>query len=220
MDIEQARFNMVEQQIRPWEVLDGTVLDLLFVVKREDFVPDAYRAIAFTDMEIPIGHQQAMLPPRVEARMLQELAPMPGEHVLEIGTGSGYFTALLAKRAAQVTSIEYHDDLSRTAAAHLQAAGVRNVLLKVGDAAHSPAPFIGDQKFDAIVLTGSTPVLPPAYLDALKPSGRLLAIVGDAPAMTATLYRRGADGAFAATDLFETVVAPLIHAEHPSRFEF
>jgi protein-L-isoaspartate(D-aspartate) O-methyltransferase len=130
------------------------------------------------------------------------------------------FTALLAKRAAQVTSMEYHDELSRTAAARLQAAGVRNVLLKVGDAAHSPAPFIGDQKFDAIVLTGSTPVLPPAYLDALKPTGRLLAIVGDAPAMTATLYRRGADGAFAATDLFETVVSPLIHAEQPSRFEF
>ena len=220
MDIEKARFNMVEQQIRPWEVLDSTVLDLLFVVKREDFVPDAYRAIAFTDMEIPIGHQQFMLPPRVEARMLQELAPMPAEHVLEIGTGSGYFTALLAKRAAQVTSIEYHEQLSRTAAARLQAAGVRNAQLKVGDAAHSPAPFIGDQKFDAIVLTGSTPVVPPAYLDAIKPAGRLLAIVGDAPAMTATLYRRGADGAFAATELFETVVAPLIHAEHPSRFEF
>jgi protein-L-isoaspartate(D-aspartate) O-methyltransferase len=220
MDIEQARFNMVEQQIRPWEVLDSVVLDLLFTVKREEFVPDAYRAIAFTDMEIPLGHQQFMMPPRVEARLLQELAPMPGEHILEIGTGSGYLTALLAKRAAQVTSVEFHDDLQRLAAARLDAAGVRNVHLKSGDAAHSPVPIVGDQKFDAIVITGSVPVIPPAYLDALKPGGRLLAIVGDAPAMTATLCRRGPDGAFAATDLFETVVAPLINADQPSRFEF
>ena len=220
MDIEKARFNMVEQQIRPWEVLDSVVLDLLFTVKREDFVPEAYRAIAFTDMEIPLGHHQFMMPPRVEARLLQELAPMPGEHILEIGTGSGYLTALLAKRAAQVTSIEFHDDLQRAAAARLEAAGMRNVHLKCGDAAHSPTALVGDQKFDAIVLTGSVPVLPPAYLEALKTGGRLLAIVGDAPAMTATLYRRGADGAFAATELFETVVAPLINADQPPRFEF
>jgi len=220
MDIEKARFNMVEQQIRPWEVLDSVVLDLLFTVKREDFVPEAYRAIAFTDMEIPLGHQQFMMPPRVEARLLQELAPMPGEHILEIGTGSGYLTALLAKRAAQVTSIEFHEDLSRAAAIRLEAAGMRNVHLKCGDAAHSPAAIVGDQKFDAIVLTGSVPVLPPAYLEALKTGGRLIAIVGDAPAMTATLFRRGADGAFAATELFETVVAPLINADQPPRFEF
>jgi protein-L-isoaspartate(D-aspartate) O-methyltransferase len=220
MDFEKARFLMVEQQIRTWEVLDQNVLDLLFMVKREDFVPTAYRSLAFVDMEIPLGHGQVMMPPKMEARILQEVAPTSDERALEIGTGSGYFAALLAKRAESVVSVEYFEDFSRDAAANLARAGINNVQLKVGDAA-SPAGIVGTQeKFDVIVLTGSVPVLPQGYLDALTPGGRLFAIIGDAPVMKATLFTKTGDNAYAATELFETVLAPLINALQPSRFEF
>jgi protein-L-isoaspartate(D-aspartate) O-methyltransferase len=221
MDFEQARFNMVEQQIRPWEVLDQDVLDLLFTVKREDFVPAAYRAIAFTDMEIPLGHDQLMMPPKLEARILQEVAPKPGESVLEIGTGSGYFTALLANRAAHVTSIEYFDDLRHEAAARVSAANLSNVTFKAGDASRSPDAFFDAQeRFDVIVLTGSVPTVPQAYLQRLKPGGRFFAIVGDAPVMKATLITQTAENQFAYAEIFETVVLPLINAAQPSRFNF
>ena len=221
MDFEQARFNMVEQQIRTWEVLDQSVLDLLVQVKREDFVPVAYRAIAFTDMEIPIGEGQLMMSPKMEARIVQEVSPKATDLVLEIGTGSGYLTALLASRAAKVTSLEIFDSLSQLAASNLARADIRNVILKVGDAAESPAAFVGpDEKFDVIVLTGSVPMLPQIYLDALTEHGCLFAIVGDAPVMKATLFRRAGDKIFAQAEIFETVVAPLIHAKQPSRFQF
>lgn len=221
MDFEQARFNMVEQQIRTWEVLDQSVLDLLVQVKREDFVPVAYRAIAFTDMEIPIGEGQLMMSPKMEARIVQEVSPKATDLVLEIGTGSGYLTALLASRAAKVTSLEIFDSLSQLAAGNLARANIRNVILKVGDAAESPAAFVGpDEKFDVIVLTGSVPMLPQIYLDALTEHGCLFAIVGDAPVMKATLFRRAGDKIFAQAEIFETVVAPLIHAKQPSRFQF
>ena len=221
MDYEQARFNMVEQQIRTWEVLDQDVLDLLFQVKREDFVPPAYRAIAFTDMEIPIGEGQLMMAPKMEARILQELAPKTTDRVLEIGTGSGYLTALLASRAATVTSVEFFDAFSRTAAGNLVRANISNVNLKVGDGAESCAAFVGpDEKFDVIVLTGSVPIVPQAYLDALAENGRLFVIIGDAPAMKATLITHTGNNAFTHAELFETVVAPLINAKQPSRFEF
>ena len=221
MDFEQARFNMVEQQIRTWEVLDQSVLDLLVQVKREDFVPVAYRAIAFTDMEIPIGEGQLMMSPKMEARIVQEVSPKATDLVLEIGTGSGYLTALLASRAAKVTSLEIFDSLSQLAAGNLARADIRNVILKVGDAAESPAAFVGpDEKFDVIVLTGSVPMLPQIYLDALTEHGCLFAIVGDAPVMKATLFRRAGDKIFAQAEIFETVVAPLIHAKQPSRFQF
>ncbi|MBL8525353.1 MAG: protein-L-isoaspartate O-methyltransferase [Betaproteobacteria bacterium] len=220
MDFEQARFNMVEQQIRTWEVLDQSVLELLFTVKREDFVPAAYRAIAFTDMEIPLGHDQLMMAPKLEARIVQDVAPLASDHVLEIGTGSGYLTALLAKRAAHVTSIEYFEDLSKQAAQRLQTAGIGNVTLHVGDGATPAATAIGDNKFDVIVLTGSVPLLPEAFLRNLNIGGRLFAIVGDAPVMKATLIRKTGDAAFTTTELFETVVLPLIHAPQPSRFDF
>ena len=223
MNFEQARFNMIEQQIRTWEVLDQEVLDLLFQVKREDFVPAAYRAIAFTDMEIPLGcgHGQLMMAPKMEARIIQELAPKSHERVLEIGTGSGYLTALLARCAAAVTSIEYFDTYSRSAAVNLARANITNVNLKVGDAAQSPAAFIGaGEKFDAIVLTGSVPILPQVFLDALAENGRLFAIVGDAPAMKATLFTRASGNAVASAEIFETVVAPLVNARQPSRFDF
>ena len=221
MDIEQARFNMVEQQIRTWEVLDQSVLDLLFTVKREDFVPAAYRSLAFVDMEITIGDGQTMMEPKLEARIIQELALKPQDHVLEIGTGSGYLSALLASRTAKVASIEYFQSLASSAAARLAAAGIGNVEIAVGDAARSPAAFVpASHKFDVIVLTGSVPVMPAAYLEYLAAGGRMFAIVGDAPAMKAMLFSKTSENNSTAVELFETVVAPLINAEQPSRFSF
>src|SRR5690606_30919476 len=164
MNIEQARFNMVEQQIRPWEVLDPRVLELLFEVKREDFVPPEHRALAFADLEIPLGHGESMMAPKLEARLLQELDVQPGDAVYEVGTGSGYLTALLARRARHVTSVEIYADLRERAARNLAAAGIANVTLLDGDGARellAPGPF------DVIVLTGSTPILPQAFPDGL-----------------------------------------------------
>jgi protein-L-isoaspartate(D-aspartate) O-methyltransferase len=221
MDFEKARYLMVEQQIRTWEVLDQTVLDLLFAVKREDFVPAAYRSLAFVDMEIPLAHQQMMMAPKMEARILQDVAPKANERVLEIGTGSGYLTALLAKQAESVTTIDIFDDFSRDAAANLARAGILNVHVKTGDAAVSPALTLGSHEtFDVVVLTGSVPVLPKAYLELLNLNGRLFAVVGDAPVMKATVFTKTGAASFAAADLFETVLAPLVNATQPSRFEF
>jgi protein-L-isoaspartate(D-aspartate) O-methyltransferase len=224
MNIEQARFNMVEQQIRTWDVLNPDVLNLLMAVKREEFVPEAYRALAFVDTEIPLQHGQFMMPPRMEARIIQALRLKPTDRVLEIGTGSGYLTALLAKSSAQVATIELYAALSNTAAGKLARAGIGNVECVIGDAARSPDPFLTpDQRFDAIVLTGSTPVLPEPFLARLAPSGRLFAVVGDEPAMRATLYTKS-DAATTApissTVLFETVLAPLENCVEPSRFSF
>lgn len=226
--IQQARFNMVEQQIRTWEVLDQSVLDMLFKVKREDFVPLAYRSLAFADMEIPLApagspeveFSPAMMAPKMEARIIQEVSPQPGERALEIGTGSGYLAALLAQRAQVVHSIEYVEAFSRAAAAKLATARIGNVRLHVGDAARSASAFVGDEKFDVIVLTGSVPVMPQAYLDALKVKGRLFAVVGDAPVMEATLFLRTSETSVTAAKIFETVLTPLIHAAQPSRFHF
>jgi len=217
MNVEQARFNMIEQQIRTWEVLDSQVLDLLFQVKREQFVPQPHKALAFADLEIPLGHGEAMLQPKVEARVLQELALQPHENVYEVGTGSGYLTALLASRARHVTSVEIHTDLQERAAANLRAAGIRNVTLLQGDGARAP---LAESAFDVIVLGGSTPILPQAFLDRLAPAGRLFAIVGDAPAMKAVLVHQPVVGAFQHTELFETVVKPLVNAAQPPRFRF
>jgi len=216
IDAEQARYNMVEQQIRTWDVLDQRVLDLLFVVKREEFVPQQYRAIAFADLEIPLGNGQSMWTPKVEARVLQELALRDTDHVLEIGTGSGYFAALLGSEAASVHSVEIDAALAKSAAAKLARAGRTNVRVDVGDGARG----FGRDTYDAIVLTGSTPVLPESFLEQLKPGGRLFAIVGDAPAMTARMIHLTAQRARVASDVFETVVAPLVNAAQPARFEF
>ena len=165
MDFEKARFNMVEQQIRPWEVLDQQVLDLLFRLQREDFVPEQYRSLAFADMEIPLGHDEKMLPPKLEARMLQELAIKSTDRILEVGTGSGYMTALLASFGNHVYSVDIIPEFTRSAAARLAAHGVGNVTLEIGDAArgwdkHAP--------YDVIVLTGSVPVLPEAFQKSLR----------------------------------------------------
>ena len=217
MNVEQARFNMVEQQIRTWEVLDQQVLDLLFRVRREEFVPEQYRALAFADMEIPIGNGEKMLSPKLEARMLQELALAPGDTVLEVGTGSGYMTALLASVGRHVHSVDIVPEFTRSAAARIAAHGLYNVTLETGDAArgwnlHAP--------YDAIVLTGSVPVLPAAFRNSLRPGGRLLAVVGEPPVMEARLITCVAADVCNTTVLFETCIAPLRNAVQPERFVF
>ena len=185
MDIERARFNMVEQQIRTWDVLDQDILDLLFTVKREDFVPAAYRMLAFADLEIPLGDGEKMWTPKMEARVLQELTLEAGESVLEIGTGSGYFTALLASRGAEVTSVEINPRLAAEGRVRLARSGIGGIEQSEGDGAQG----FGSELYDAIVLTGSTPILPAALVAQLSPGGRLFAVVGDAPVMTACLVR-------------------------------
>jgi protein-L-isoaspartate(D-aspartate) O-methyltransferase len=217
MNVEQARANMVEQQIRTWEVLDQEVLDLLYVVPREEFVPEQHRALAFSDLEIPIGEGERMWQPKLEARVLQELALRKTDRVLEVGTGSGYLTALMAHRAAEVCSVEIRPGLAAFGRANLERHGADNVVPEIGDAArgwgrHAP--------YDAIVLTGSTPVLPLAFLEQLNPGGRLFAVVGEAPAMRARLVTCTAPGASRGVDLFETVIRPLANAEQPRRFRF
>jgi protein-L-isoaspartate(D-aspartate) O-methyltransferase len=217
MNLEQARTNMVEQQIRTWEVLDQEVLDLLYVVPREEFVPEQHRALAFSDLEIPIGENERMWQPKMEARVLQELMIKKTDRVLEVGTGSGYLTALMAHRAAQVYSVEIKPALAAFARSNLERHGAEHITLEIGDAARgweSRAPY------DVIVLTGSTPVLPRNFLEQLTPGGRLFAVVGEAPAMSARLVTCSAPGAWRSVDLFETVIAPLVNAEQPSRFHF
>ena len=217
MNLEQARANMVEQQIRPWEVLDQDVLDLLYVVPREEFVPEKHRSLAFSDLEIPIGEGEQMWAPKMEARVLQELNVQKTDRVLEVGTGSGYLTALLSHRASQVFSVEIKPELAAFGRANLERHGAENVTLEVGDAARgwpSRAPY------DVIVLTGSTPILPGAFVEQLAPGGRLFAVVGEPPVMTARIVTAAAPGAWRGTDLFETVIAPLVNAERPPRFRF
>ncbi len=216
MDYEQARFNMVEQQVRTWDVLDQEILDLLFVVKREEFVPPAYRSLAFADLEIPLANGQRMWAPKVEARVLQALTLKPRESVLEIGTGSGYFSALLGCCAGMVTSVEIDPGLSSDAAAKLARNGIANVRCEVGDGARG----WGRDPYDAIVLTGSTPLLPESFFQQLKPGGRVFAVIGELPVMTARLVHWAAPSSRVTTDLFETVVAPLVNAAAPARFRF
>ncbi len=217
MDLEQARFNMVEQQIRPWEVLDQTVLDLLFKVRREEFVPATYRSLAFFDMEIPLGQGESMWSPKLEARALQTLQLKKTDKVLEIGTGNGYLTALLASLAGHVYSVEIHADFIREAETRLKAHGFDNITLETGDASlgwekHAP--------YDAIVVTGSLPIMPANLPAQLAPGGRLFAITGDDPVMEAQLVTCVSHGVFRTESLFETSVKPLVNAVQPERFTF
>lgn len=217
MNFEQARANMVEQQIRPWEVLDQDVLDLLYTVPREEFMPPGHRNLAFTDMEVPLGEGERMWAPKIEARVLQELAPRRSDRVLEVGTGSGYLSALLAHRAAHVYSVEMRPKLAEFGRANIERHGAANVTLELGDGARGFAKWA---PYDIIVLTGSTPLVPQALLDSLSPGGKLFAVVGDPPVMSARLLHRTGAGAFHAVELFETMLAPLANCEQPSRFEF
>ena len=217
IDIERARFNMVEQQIRPWEVLDPKVLELLHQVKREDFVPLAYKALAFADLEIPIGLDEKMLAPKFEARILQELAINPDDRILEIGTGSGYLTALLASQGAHVYSVDIVEAFLQIAGGRLAQYGLHNVTLEQGDAArgwdeHGP--------YNVVVLTGSVPVLADAFQQSLSPQGRLFAVVGEAPAMDARLITCMAPGAWNTASLFETCIPSLRHAPQRTQFTF
>ncbi len=221
MDFELARFNMVEQQIRPWNVLDQEVLDLLFVVKREDFVPPAYRAMAFSDTEIPLRVDgkdtgEAMLSPKIEARMMQALHVQRHEQVLEIGAGSGYMAALLAHRARRVVTREIQTTLAGFARANLERAGVSNVSVE-----HCDGSKIDDAgRYDAIVLSGAVQFVPDEFLRHLAVGGRLVAIVGESPIMSTRLVTRTAEDAFASEDLFETTAKPLVGFPARERFTF
>jgi protein-L-isoaspartate(D-aspartate) O-methyltransferase len=215
--MEQARFNMIEQQIRPCEVLEGRILELLKHVRREYFVPESMREMAFMDMEIPLGHGVSMWQPKLEARTIQELHLTRSDKVLEVGSGSGYLTALLSLLAGHVNSVEIVPELSAMAKKHLHAYHRGNIALEVGDAAHG---WGGSTSYDVIVLTGSTPVLPPAFQSSLNIGGRLFAIVGDAPVMEAKLITRVAPDIYETVNIMETCVAPLQNAQQPKRFVF
>ncbi|MGV0958328.1 MAG: protein-L-isoaspartate O-methyltransferase family protein [Limnohabitans sp.] len=219
MDMNQARFNMIEQQIRPWEVLDPQVLNLLSVVRREDFVPLAHKALAFVDMEIPLGTApgQVMLAPRVQARLLQELALKKTDKVLEVGTGSGFMAALMAHQADSVLSLELDASLAAQAQNKLQAAGVRNVTVRVADGSQGAA---ADAPFDAILLSGSVAQVPSALLQQLKVGGRLVAIVGDEPMMRATVVTRTSDSSFTTLEPWDCNAPRLTGFAEPSRFTF
>lgn len=224
MNIEQARFNMIEQQIRPWDVLDLDVLDLLVVVKREFFVPAAYKGLAFMDTEIPLPCGENMLTPKLEARILQELAVKKHEQVLEIGAGSGYMAALLAYMARHVVTVEIEPELKALAEKNLAGYGVTNVKVVLGDGAQgwggSGTSGANGAAYDVIVVSGSLPVLPDAFLKQLNVGGRLLVILGEAPVMTAEIITRRGDLVYDTVKLFETSVKPLRHALVPSHFKF
>jgi len=217
MNIEQARFNMIEQQIRPWDVLDAGVLSLLAIVRREDFMPAAYKTLAFVDAEVPLGHGQLMLAPRLEARLLQDAQVQRHERVLEIGAGSGFMAALLAHRAQSVISLERVPELAAMAAAHLRHAGVLNASVREMDGARG---LPGDGPFDVIMLSGSVPEVPQVLLDQLKTGGRLLAVVGHEPMMRAVRFTRQSDTVLLTEELFDTVAPRLTGFAEPTRFAF
>jgi len=220
MNVERARFNMIEQQIRPWDVLDPAVLELLASVRREDFVPPAYRALAFVDTQVPLPGGAAMLEPRVEARLLQELHVQRHEKVLEIGTGSGFMAALLGHRAQQVVSLECQPALADMARASLQRAGLVNVAVRQVAAADAARGLPAEAPFDVIVLSGSVAEVPRALLEQLKTGGRLVAIVGDEPVMRARLFTRTGEAAWSQVDLFDTLAPRLQGFPAPERFSF
>ena len=217
LDMEQARFNMIEQQIRPCEVLDSRILELLKHVRREHYVPKGMREMAFMDLEIPLGYGASMWQPKLEARALQELHLGRDEKVLEVGTGSGYLAALLSMLSGHVTSVEIVPELSAMAKLNVQTGHRDNIKLEIGDAALG---WGGGEKYDAIVLTGSTPVLPASFQRSLNVGGRLFAIVGDAPVMEARLITRVAQDNFETVNIMETCVTPLKNALQPERFVF
>ncbi len=216
MDCEIARANMIDQQIRPWNVLDLQTLDALNTVRREDFVPEAYRHLAFADLRIPLGNGEVMLEPKVSARMLEALQLQPNERVLEVGTGTGYVTALLCRVSVHVTSVEFNPALLAQAKCNLGMAGVENNTLEVGDAHNGwGAPGV----FDAIMVNGSMARISDGLLAGLAEGGRLVGIEGYPPAMQVVLYQQHATGT-RGRDLFETIAPRLKNAEDPPEFVF
>ena len=225
MNIEKSRFNMIEQQIRPWNVLDAAVLELLSVVKREDFVPPAHKALAFADLEIPLldsseeamRQGKCMLAPRLEARLLQDLAVQSTETVLEIGAGSGFMAALLAHRAHRVVSLEIDPTLAKMARDNLRKAGIQNAEVRQADGAQ-PSPAEG--RYEAILMSGSVAEVPHSLLALLQVGGRLAAIVGEDPVMRATIVTRTSDTEFSTVQSWDTVAPRLLNFPEPSRFTF
>ena len=217
MNIEQARLNMVENQVRPWEVLDGRVLDVISRVRREDFIAAEHRQLAFADLCLPLGHGEVMMMPVVEGRVLQALELLPTDHVLEIGTGSGFLTACLATLSARVSSVDIHADFIAAAARRLQAAGITNAALATGEAVNGWQP---DGLFDALVVTGAVHAIPPRWLTWLKPGARALIVRGQSPVQQAILLTHEGAGRYREETLFETDLPYLTHAEPPQRFVF
>jgi len=217
MNFDQARFNMVEQQVRTWEVLDDAILELFTSIPREDFVPQRYRKLAFADLNIPLDHDQVMMKPAVEGRMLQALEIKEDETVLEIGTGSGYITACLAGLAKRVCSVEVFESLSGEALERLDSRGIENIECYVGDAMRDWLP---EQAHDVVVVTGSAPKVPQRFTEWVNPGGRLFIIRGDAPAMEAVCLTREGVSDWLTESLFETDIPRLINAEQEPAFEF
>ncbi len=217
LNIEQARFNMIEQQIRPWDVLDDQVLETLNNTPREDFVPERYRAMAFSDISIPLAHDQVMMPPKLEGRLLQSLLIQPTDSVLEIGTGSGYLTACLAELAGSVHSVDIFADFVEEAAARLEKHGINNVTFENVDAANG---LDTTQGYDAIAVTGSLPIMHHGYHELLNPGGRLFVITGKPPIMQALLITRTGKQEWNEESLFEIAIPPLVNAPQPEAFHF
>lgn len=217
MNFEQARLNMVENQVRPWDVLNARVLDVISRIHREDFVAPEHRQLAFADLCLPLGHGEVMMKPVVEGRVLQALELQPGDHVLEIGTGSGFLTACLAYLSAHVTSLDIHSDFTEAASSRLQAASVGNATLITSDAVQAWQP---EGLFDALVVTGAVFDIPPRWLNWLKPGGRALVVRGRSPVQHVTLLTHEGAGRYREEVLFETDLPYLAHAEPPQRFVF
>ncbi len=216
MNIDYARLQMVNQQVRGWNVYDEDVLAMLKELPREHFVPEGFESLAFADIAIPLGHGEHMMSPTIEGRLLQGLSLRGTESVLEIGTGSGFMTACLARLGADVTSVDIYDDFVESAARRLERAGIDNVTLSQMDATRS----LPDGTFDAIAVTGSVQTLDQRFVDALAPHGRLFIVVGDGPAMQALLIERTGDSDVETIALFETDLAPLVHGALPPQFAF
>jgi len=216
MKTDYARQQMVEQQVRAWDVLDPDILDVLKEVPREHFVPAGYESLAFADTEVPIGHGQSMMTPTIEGRLLQALAPQAEENVLEVGTGTGFLAACLARLSASVTSIDIYDDFLASAQASLEETGIENVELLSMDAMEA----LPDTQYDAVAVTGSIETLDPRFVTALKPGGRLFVVVGQAPVMEARLVTRTGDNDWRTESLFETALTPLVNAAFPPAFSF
>jgi len=216
MNTEFARQQMVDQQVRAWEVLNAGILNVLKTVPREQFVPTGFQALAFADTEIPFGHGQMMMTPTMEGRVLQALEVGPTDSVLEVGTGTGFLAACFARLAEKVTSIDIDEDLLKPAAANLEDSGITNVELLAMDATEE----LPDEKFDAIAVTGSIQNFDPRFVMALNPGGRLFVVVGDAPAMEARMITRTGDSDWQTESLFETELAPLVNGSKPKQFLF